>query len=313
MNQANEHMTNIKEAVLADKLLMIAPQYFHVNSDTLSTNSFQQHKEAPHNLHAMACREFEGFVESLLKNHVDVLVFEGESDCVSPDRIYPNNWISFHENCNILYPMQPANRRTERLQPVLDVLPENCRSRELINWSNHESEGRFLEGTGSLVLDRRNKVAFAAISPRTHEALVLQWCELMNYSAIMFVANSPGMSVPVYHTNVVMSVLHSHLFVSLASITQLSARTQIQQYAERFNKVLVELSPIQLGEFAANILEFQDTRGSACIAISERAIASLSASQLRVLEQEGNIISADLTCIERFGGGSARCMLAEVF
>lgn len=284
-----------------------------MNVDTVATNSFQNFAAPPANLAIQACREFEQFVELLLKNNVKVHVFEGESDCNSPDRIYPNNWISFHEHRNILYPMQPLNRRSERNQPVLDCIPKKYTQRELMDWTMYENEQRFLEGTGSLVLDRKNRVAFASLSARTHESLVRKWCEVMDYESIIFVSHIPGASDPVYHTNVVMSILQTNLVVGMDCIIDEGIKVKFIDYAERFNKSMVVLAPLQISEFAANILEFNDAAGAPCIAMSLRAMRSLLPGQLKVLEKAGNILPVNLEYIERYGGGSARCMLTELF
>lgn len=309
----SEHPTNINSSFLTSELLMIAPQEFDVNADTITTNSFQKIAISPSDLAFKACLEFEQYVEMLIKNNVRVHVFEGASDCYSPDRIYPNNWISFHQQCTILYPMQPMNRRSERCQPVFDCIPEKYRQRPIIDWTHYEREDKFLEGTGSLVLDRKNCIAFAALSPRTDETLVKKWCERMEYDSMVFTAYAPGTNAPVYHTNVVMSILENHLIIGWDCIGDEVVKLNFQTYAERCNKSIVVLSPEQISEFAANILEFKDVAGGSCIAISIRALRSLSPEQLRVLESAGNIIPVNLEYIERFGGGSARCMLTELF
>lgn len=312
----NEHSTNIIPEGIAHALLMIAPKNFHINPDTLSTNTFQDSRNTlPDNreIHSAACREFDGFVEALLKNHVTVHVFEGNSDCTSPDRIFPNNWVSFHQQHNMIYPMQPVNRRTERCQNIWDIIPKRYQERDRIDWSFHESEEMYLEGTGSLVLDRKNKIALAALSQRTHETLVRRWCQLMLYEPILFIAKNDNSNVPIYHTNVVASVSQHALFIALDCISGTAQKKQIQDYAEKTNKTLVPLTQQQTRNFAGNILEFFDIRGSSCIAISSRALKSYSRPQLKVLERAGNIIQVDLSNIERYGGGSARCMLAELF
>ena len=292
---------------------MIAPVDFHVNADTLSTNSYQTHSSFSMDLPLMACREFEGFVGALIKNGVKVWVYEGASNCSSPDRIFPNNWISFHEERNVIYPMHAVNRRTERIQTIWDTLPNHYRQRDLTDWTHYEKENLFLEGTGSLVLDRLNRMAFASLSSRTFETLVMQWCEMMEYEAVVFSANAPGTDVPVYHTNVVMSVLGNCYLIGMDCVTDPHQRLRLLNCADRCKKEVLEITPQQVSEFAGNVLQFYDTQGSSCIALSKRAMASLSARQLRVLEANGSLIPVDLKYIEMFGGGSARCMLAELF
>lgn len=295
---------------------MIAPQNFHVNPDTVSTNAFQNSTNThiyAQNIHSSARKEFDKFVEALIQHHVKVHVYEGISSCNSPDRIFPNNWVSFHAHRNMMYPMQPINRRTEKQQNIWDVIPKEYKNRELVDWSHHELQGRFLEGTGSLVLDRKNRIALAALSARTNESLVREWCQFMNYQPIVFVAQLNETDIPVYHTNVVASITAKHLFIAIDCITDESAKKQIRDYAEKFDKTLVKLSRQQTAEFAGNILEFQDSRNSSCIAISTRALHSLTPTQVKILEAIGNVIPADLTCIENYGGGSARCMIAELY
>ena len=312
----NDHSTNIIAEATSDEVLMIAPRNFHVNADTLSTNTFQDNRNidaSTETIHLNACKEFDGFVDALLRNHVKVHVFERKSDCNSPDRIFPNNWVSFHSHQNMIYPMLPKNRRSERCQNIWEIIPKKYCKREITDWSFHESEGKFLEGTGSLVLDRKNKIAFAALSPRTDETLVHRWCQWMNYEPILFVAHINNNKVPVYHTNVVASVTQKHLFISLDCIADHSQKNQILDYAERFNKTLVPLTQQQTIEFAGNILEFLDSRNSSCIAISSRALKSYNNAQVKILESAGNVIPVDLSYIERYGGGSARCMLTELF
>ncbi len=292
------------------QLLMIRPARFGFNVQTSVNNSFQQ--DTGH-VHAKALQEFDAFVTVLRKNKLNVTVIEDTPEPFTPDSIFPNNWISFHDNGRIfLYPMFAPNRRKERKEHVLKAIGEKFIVNEIADLSKYENDGLFLEGTGSMVLDRNERIAYACLSPRTDRVVLDEFCRLSGYSAITFTATDRA-AAPIYHTNVMMCIADRYSVVCLESISVDKERNTLINSFQRSNKELIDISPEQLEKFAGNMLQVMNTDGEQLLALSSQAYRSLNAEQLKTLQAYNRIIHSPLDTIEAAGGGSARCMMAEVF
>ncbi|SEL05704.1 citrulline utilization hydrolase CtlX [Parapedobacter koreensis] len=294
-------------------LLMIRPAHFGYNEQTAVNNAFQQPAtENGEAIQQKAVQEFDTFVGLLRSHGIDVLVVQDTAYPHTPDSIFPNNWISFHQDGTVvLYPMFAENRRLERKQQVLDEIGNRFHVRHRVDYTGHETEGRFLEGTGSMVLDRVYKIAYACRSPRTDEALLLDFCGQMGYRPVMFDAtDSRGM--PIYHTNVMMCVADDYAVVNLESIAAVD-RTVVVEALEGSGKAILPITSAQMDAFAGNMLQVENREGERYLIMSSRAYEALRPDQVERLVAFNPIIHAPLDTIERHGGGSARCMIAEVF
>jgi hypothetical protein len=297
---------------------MVAPEQFGFNPETAETNTFQKHpdeeRDTPERLRDAACREFQQMVGILESQHIRVLVLPGRKDVVTPDAVFPNNWFSHHqEDILVLYPMLAPNRRAER-QPalLLNLLKSLSCSPEVIDLSQREQDGPVLEGTGSLVLDRIHKVAFAMESPRTNKTVLDEWCHRMGYTACFF-HGYDKLSQPIYHTNVFMNIGDGFAVASLEAIPDRTERTVFECTLRNLGKEIVHLSLAQLYAFCGNILHLRSQNGQPKIVLSQTALHAFTPAQRSQLEQYGELIPIPVPTIERIGGGSVRCMLAEVF
>jgi hypothetical protein len=296
----------------AANLLMIRPVNFAFNAETSVNNSFQV---ASNNLttHTEALKEFDIFVNQLQFHSVDVLVVEDTKEPSTPDSIFPNNWISFHENGTIcLYPMFAQNRRLERKTTVLDSIAKKFLIQKTINLTAYEKECAFLEGTGSMVLDRVNKIAYACISERTDVTLFTQWCTLFNYEPITFDAYDSN-NQPIYHTNVMMCIADEYAIICIESIKSETQKNRVITLIEKSNKKLIPISIDQMNHFAGNMLQIKNKMGNKFLVMSTQAFGYLNSEQLSALQEYNPIIHSDIHTIETNGGGSARCMIAEIF
>jgi hypothetical protein len=298
----------------SNHVFMIRPVFFRLNDQTAVNNYYQKDNGLDFDeTNAMALKEFDDLVLLLRSNGVRVSVFDDTPYPEKPDCLFPNNWISFHEGATtVLYPMFAPNRRWERR---LDILHHLQPDGSIIDLSDWENKGKFLEGTGSLVLDRIHRVAYAAISPRTDRQLLEWWSEKMNYDFISFNAfqNTPSGRMPVYHTNVVMSVGTSLAVIGADCIDDPLERSRVLHAVEATGRSILLLSEEQIQHFAGNVLEVISITGDRLFVMSSAAFHSLTDDQIRIYQQHGRIIHSPLQTIETIGGGSARCMLAEVF
>lgn len=293
-------------------LLMIKPVNFGFNAETAVNNSFQVN-EGNTAAQDKALQEFEIFVSVLKQHEIDVTVINDTPDPHTPDSIFPNNWISFHNTGHIyLYPMFAANRRLERKQHVLDVISKKFKHTDTIDLSFHESDNRFLEGTGSMVLDRDNRIAYACLSPRTDGQVLEAFCSREGYKAISFHAADANHSA-IYHTNVMMCVADRYVVICLDSIPDIAERSMMTNTIQRSGKEIIPITIDQMNHFAGNMLQVHNSSGKTFLVMSTQAYKSLDTKQVQQLEAYDPIIHSDLTTIETNGGGSARCMLAEVF
>ncbi|MBX2934888.1 MAG: amidinotransferase [Ferruginibacter sp.] len=292
-------------------LLMIRPVNFGYNAQTAVNNSFQT--DTGDGTQQKAVEEFDVFVQLLQNNKVDVTVVEDTAEPFTPDSIFPNNWISFHESGLVfLYPMFAVNRRQERKTSVLDVIKNKFIVTEIKDISISENENIFLEGTGSMVLDRVNKIAYACLSPRTNDKLLNDFCNIAGYTAVSFTATDET-DVLIYHTNVMMCVADNYAVVCLASITDVKEKNKLISSLQKTGKEIIEITFAQLQQFAGNMLQVKTTEDELLLVMSTQAYYSLNTLQREKLEKFNRIIHAPLHTIETAGGGSARCMMAEVF
>jgi len=293
-------------------VLMIRSVAFGFNEQTAGSNAFQQQGLEQHNVQQQALQEFDTLVATLRDNGVDVIVVDDTPDPHTPDSIFPNNWISFHENGQIfLYPMQADNRRLERREDIVDQLKTKFSISEIDDLSHFETDEKFLEGTGSMVLDRRNKIAYACLSPRTDPEVLADFCERSGYGTVEFHAvDSKGK--PIYHTNVLMCMGEAFVVICLDSVADEDERELLTDSFTINRKEIVEISMEQMNAFAGNMLELVNDKGEHLLVMSARAYHSLLPEQINSLEKYCKLIYTNLNTIETNGGGSARCMIAEV-
>ena len=295
---------------LTHTLLMIRPAHFGYNVQTAVNNLFQQKSDNETVVQKNAQAEFDHFVSVLRNNKVNVLVVEDSAEPHTPDSIFPNNWVSFHHGTIVLYPMFAVNRRWERGKNVLDKI--NYTVNATIDFTDFEKEHRYLEGTGSILLDRKNTIAYACLSERTHKDLFLHFCHTMAYTPITFTATDNN-GKEIYHTNVMMCIGETFGVVCLASIKSSIEQKLIRQAFNSTQKELIEISVDQMNHFAGNMLQIKNTDEEKLIVMSLQAFNSLSENQKQQLAKHGKLVHASLETIETNGGGSARCMMAEVF
>lgn len=295
----------------SSNILMIRPVRFNYNPETAVNNRFQS--KSGNAVEQKALEEFNGFIRLLQNNRLDPVVVNDTPEPFTPDSVFPNNWISFHENGTlILYPMFAENRRKERKQEVLNRIKELFQIKQTIDLTAYENQHRFLEGTGSMVLDRENNIAYACISQRTDEELLSVFCEKMQYDPVSFTATDAA-NEPIYHTNVMMCIADRFAVICLDSIRNKSERKMVEATIEKTGKQLVPISIYQMNHFAGNMLQVANSEGEKLLVMSSQAFQSLTSEQICILEQYNRIIHSDISTIEANGGGSARCMIAEIF
>lgn len=301
-----------------DKILMIRPVSSAYNEETAENNFFQvKLNENKDVLIAKAQKEFDEFVNVLRDAGITVFVFDDIKENNTPDAVFPNNWISFHADGDIaLYPMFAENRRRERRSDILDSLEnKGIIFNKVFNYTDAEEEGVFLEGTGSLVLDRENKKAYCALSPRANEDLFIEFCEDFEYMPIAFQAYQTvdNARVPIYHTNVMMCVGTDIAIVCLDSLDKKSEKSLLIKSLTDDGKEIIKIKESQMESFAGNMLELRNNNGQKFLVMSTQAYSSLSKSQVERIERHLKIIHSPIETIETLGGGSARCMIAEIF
>ncbi|MFZ9086850.1 MAG: citrulline utilization hydrolase CtlX [Steroidobacteraceae bacterium] len=292
---------------------MVRPLAFGSNPETLSTNAFQQVGETPV-IAERARQEFDGVVARLERAGLQVVVAEDEQEPLKPDAVFPNNWLFLaHDGSAWLFPMLSARRRAERRMAVLDRLNEcGFKVSRVVDLSHWEQQGLFLEGTGSMVLDHVHRVAYAALSPRTRHRPLMEFAALAGYHPHAFTALGPD-GEPVYHTNVMMSLGPGFAVACLAAVAEQGERLTLRQSLEAAGRELIEIDAGQMAAFAGNLLAIWRDRGGPVIGLSATALRSLTPAQVRALERHGEVAECAIPTIEAYGGGSLRCMLAEVF
>ena len=290
---------------------MIRPVNFGFNPETAVNNSFQENTGA--DVQQKALEEFNGLVTLLENNHVRLTVINDTAKPSTPDSIFPNNWISFHEDELVfIYPMFAANRRLEKKPHILEKLTREFSISKVIDLSSYEKENRFLEGTGSMVLDRVNRIAYACLSPRTEAGILNEWCRLAGYMPVSFISKDITGN-DIYHTNVMMCLADKYAVVCMESIPDKKDQLRLKDSLTASGKEIIEISIQQVNCFAGNMLQVINSKGELLLVMSAQAYQSLDTKQVNILQQFNRIIHSPLDTIETSGGGSARCMLAEVF
>ncbi len=293
-------------------VLMVRPVNFGYNPQTATNNAFQK-KGFEKSAQEMAVEEFDNYVELLKSNGIDVVVVQDTPEPHTPDSIFPNNWFSTHEGGTlVLYPMFANNRRLERKPAVMDILKSRFKIKRVVDLSGHEEKSLFLEGTGSMVIDRDNNLVFACKSPRTDETVLDEFCDELDCDYFLFSAfDAKGSQI--YHTNVMMCVATEYVVACLDSITDIREREDFIGLVEQSDKEMIEISLDQMNQFAGNMIELRSKKGESLLIMSATAKRSLSSEQLNKLGGYSKIIAPELTTIENNGGGSARCMIAEIY
>lgn len=303
-------MSADRDPAFTAQVLLIRPAAFGFNPETAASNGFVR---ADHHddLAVTARREFDAMVDTLERADLSPLVWHEPDGPARPDAVFPNNWISTHPGGDVhLYPMAAASRRLEVDHHLVDLLRRRFHVREVIDWTHHAALGHYLEGTGSLVLDARRRLAYACESSRTDPGLVHAWATRAGYTPILFAAHDAA-GRPLYHTNVVLCVGHGFAACGLPLVAEQDRprlRAQLESGGE-----LIELDPPQIDRFTANMLQLQDRRGAPVLVLSRTALDALRPAQRRALEHHTTLLPVAIPTIEAVGGGSARCMLAELF
>lgn len=297
---------------------MVRPVAFRLNEETAVNNYFQKKlDDNDADVNSMAQKEFDTFVAKLRNVGVKVIVVDDIKKNNTPDSIFPNNWVSFHENGKVgLYPMFAENRRPERREDILAILEEKgFKIEEIVDYTSAEKEDVFLEGTGSLLLDRENRKAYCALSSRADEDLLIEFCEDFEYMPVIFRANQDvdGERKAIYHTNVMMCLAESFAVICLDCIDDKKERKNVVKHLKHDGKEIISISEAQMHQFAGNMLQVEGAFNKKYLVMSAAAHKSLTKEQEKTIEKYCEILSSDLETIETLGGGSARCMMAEVF
>ena len=296
-------------------LMMIRPANFGFNEETAINNAFQQREgmEDTDRIRKDAIREFDTFVQILNVNGIDVTIIQDTDTPVKPDAVFCNNWISFHDDGTLItYPMFSALRRNERDEDIIRQLEEKFVVNRRYSFEHYEEKNMFLESTGSIVFDRMNKIAYACISPRTDIRLLDKWCVLTGYSQESFDAIDQN-GDQIYHTNVLMAMGETFVVICMDAVQNNAQKKSLLQRFMNTNKAVIEISYDQMKQFAGNMLQVANDRGEKLVVMSDQAFSSLNKEQIIEIQKHANILRSPLFTIEKYGGGSARCMMAEVF
>ncbi len=300
-------------------ILMVRPINFRMNEQTAVNNYYQKVMDGllPATVNKKAQEEFDIYVEKLRSYGINVVVVSDTEDFDTPDSIFPNNWISFHQNGTVaLYPMFAENRRYERREDVLETLEKaGFKIEDIVDYTSAEEEDVFLEGTGSLLLDRVNRIAYCALSDRADEGLFIEFCEDFEYSPVVFTANQTvnGERKAIYHTNVMMCIAETFAVICLDTIDDKKERKNVVKHLKESGKEIITITEAQVNHFAGNMLQVRGDNNDLFLVMSQASYDSLTKNQIQQIEKHCAIISSSLDIIEACGGGSARCMMAEVF
>ena len=302
---------------VTSQLLMVRPANFSSNTETLETNKFQSGlnvNDSQESIQSLAIEEFDNMVNLLRDHQITIFDVDDIKELHNTDALFPNNWVTFHQdNTAVIYPMMAKSRRKEKRNDILKYLEEfeSFRIEKVIDLSYLEKDGFFLEGTGSMVLDRINKIVFACKSSRTSVNALEVFCKQLNYSPVIFEAFNDDL--PIYHTNVMMSLGQETAFICSESIKDQKDIKHIHKLFGISKRKIIELSIAQMIQFAGNVLEVENTKGQTHLIMSKKAYQSLEDPQIQLISKSSKIITIPLDTIEKYGGGSARCMIAEIF
>ena len=306
--------SNLKIMQTTKNILLIRPSNFVFNTQTAASNFFQNKvSDSEDVIKHKAFSEFETFASTLKSKGVNVFVFDDTKFPEKPDAIFPNNWVTFHSDGTvILYPMFAKNRRHERRQEIIDSLKEKFKITNIVDLSKYEDENKFLEGTGSIVFDHDHKMAYACLSPRTDKELFISLCKLLHYKPLYFHAHDKE-GKEIYHTNVMMCVGEKFAVICLESITDKQERDKVSDTLTETGHRLVDITFEQMSKFAGNMLAIQTSDNKNILALSQSSVDSLTTAQKQDIESFCELVPLSIKTIETIGGGSARCMIAEVF
>lgn len=303
---------------ITNTILMIRPISFRMNEQTAVNNYFMEDIDMKNQeINSKAQEEFDAFVSVLKNNGVNVIVVQDTKEPDTPDSVFPNNWISFHANGTVgVYPMFAENRREERRDDIFNILEENgFKINDVIDYTSAEEEELFLEGTGSILIDRVNKKAYCALSERADEELFIEFCEDFDFFPVIFTANQSvdGKRLPIYHTNVMMALAENFVVICADSIDDKKERKNVLDHLKKDGKEIITITEQQMHHFAGNMLQVLGGNDKRYMVMSSAAYHSLNKDQVAQIEKHCGILHSSLHTIETCGGGSARCMMAEVF
>ena len=303
---------------ITNTILMIRPVAFRMNEQTAVNNYFQEDLDLKNQtINERAQKEFDDFVKTLRLSGVNIIVVDDKKENDTPDSIFPNNWVSFHQSGTVVvYPMFAENRRKERREDIFAILEEEgFLIKDIIDYTSAEEEGIFLEGTGSILKDRVNQKAYCALSERAHEELFIEFCEDFDCFPVIFTANQSvnGQRLPIYHTNVMMAMAETFAVICLDTIDDKKERKNVVDHLKKEGKEIIAITEEQMHHFAGNMLQVIGTNDKRFMVMSSAALNSLRPNQINSIEKHCEIIHSSLDTIETCGGGSARCMMAEVF
>ncbi len=294
-------------------ILMIRPAAFGFNEQTAGSNAFQSKNYQNEQVQQKALQEFDAMVRVLRSHGVDVIVLDDTEEPVKPDAVFPNNWVSFHENGDVLlYPMQAENRRMERREDVIRKLEDRFKVKHILDLSRFELQNKYLEGTGSMVLDHENKVVYACLSPRTNGDVLQEFCLYTGYQPVLFTATDDQQQA-IYHTNVLMCIGSTYAVICLEAINDDTECQRVTDSLNKTGKEVVTITLEQVKHFAGNMLEVCSREGNCLLVMSEQAYRALTDEQIEAISKHAELIYTPLNTIETSGGGSARCMMAEVY
>ncbi|MBS1735316.1 MAG: amidinotransferase [Bacteroidetes bacterium] len=298
----------------SDSILLIRPATFSFNRETAISNAFQIDIDASEDsLKLRKLHEFDAMVNALELKGVKVIVIEDTVFPPKPDAVFPNNWATFHSDGTvILYPMCAANRRTERRPDIIEFLSKDFEIKKVLDFSKNENEGKYLEGTGSIIFDQVHKIGYACLSPRTNKSLFLEVCKYLNYTPVYFYAHDAN-GKEIYHTNVMMCIGEKFAAICLESITNMAEREKVKKSLTETGHIIIEISFSQMKNFAGNMLEVRSKSGRNILALSMSAYNALTYEQKTLIEKYCELVPLSIDTIETIGGGSARCMIAEIF
>lgn len=303
---------------ITDTILMIRPVAFRMNEQTAVNNYFQAGLQLDQEeINRRAQQEFDGFVRKLREAGVQIIVVEDDETLDTPDSVFPNNWVTFHENGTaVLYPLFAENRRRERRGEVIEAVEAaGFLIREVMDYTGAEEEEQFLESTGSMILDRVNEKAYCALSPRAGEEMLIEFCEDFEFTPVIFHAYQDvgGERRLIYHTNVMMCLAETFAVICLDTIDDPQERRNVVRHLRSDGKEIIAISEVQMHRYAGNMLQVEGAGGQRYLVMSQSAHKTLRPDQITAIERHCRILSSDLETIETCGGGSARCMMAEVF
>lgn len=300
---------------ITNNILMVRPANFGFNAETAENNAFQSNDGSmtPEDIKLKAIEEFDNHVDNLRKQGINVIVFQDTEEPVKSDAVFPNNWISFHSDGKLItYPMFSSIRRNERREDIVDLLKEDFMISDRIQMESAEAQGIYLEGTGSMIFDRPNKIVYACLSVRTNPSLLEEFCSITGYKKVAFGAFDQN-GTEIYHTNVMMALGEDFAVICLDSITDKKERTFVTETLQATDKEIIDISLDQINAFAGNMLQVKNAKGDSFLVMSTTAFNSLNEQQINRIQQHTNILHSPIPVIEAYGGGSVRCMMAEVF